>query len=38
VLDQIKTVDKERLVKVVGKIDDPTAGRVLETLASMFAP
>jgi mRNA interferase MazF len=38
VLDQIRTVDKKRLVKVMGKIDDPTAGRVLETLAEMFAP
>ena len=38
VLDQIRTVDKRRLVKVLGKIDDPTAGRVLETLAAMFAP
>jgi len=38
VLDQIRTVDKRRLVKVLGKIDDPTAGRVLETLAEMFAP
>ena len=37
-LDQIRTVDKRRLVKVLGKIDDPTAGRVLETLADMFAP
>ncbi len=38
VLDQIRTVDKKRLVKVLGKIDDPTAGRVLETIAEMFAP
>jgi len=38
VLDQIRTVDKKRLVKVLGKIDDPTAGRVLKTLAEMFAP
>jgi mRNA interferase MazF len=38
VLDQIRTVDKKRLVKVLGKIDEPTAGRVLETLAEMFAP
>lgn len=37
VLDQVRTVDKKRLVKVLGKIDDPTAGRVLETLADMFA-
>ena len=38
VLDQIRTVDKRRLVKVLGKIEDPTASRVLETLADMFAP
>ena len=38
VLDQIRTVDKRRLVKVLGKIDAPTAGRVLETMAEMFAP
>lgn len=38
VLDEIRTVDKKRLVKVLGKIDDPTASRVLETLAAMFAP
>ena len=38
VLDQIRTVDKIRLAKVLGKIDDPTAGSVLETLAKMFAP
>jgi mRNA interferase MazF len=38
VLDQIRTVDKRRPVKVLRKIDDPTARRVLETLAEMFAP
>ena len=38
VLDQIRTVDKKRLVKVLGKIDVKTADRVLETLAVMFAP
>ena len=38
ILDQIRTVDKRRLVKVQGKIDESTAGRVLETLAEMFAP
>ena len=38
VLDQLRTVDKKRLVKVLGKIDDSTAGRVLDTLAVMFAP
>lgn len=38
VLDQIRTVDKKRLVKVLGKIGAPTAGRVLEILTEMFAP
>lgn len=38
VLDQIRTVDKKRLVKVLGKIDEHTAGHVLETLAEIFAP
>jgi len=38
VLDRIRTVDKKRLVKVLGKIDDAAAGRVLETLAEIFAP
>jgi mRNA interferase MazF len=38
VLDQIRTVDTARLVRVLGRIDEPTASRVLETLAAMFAP
>ena len=38
VLDQTRTVDKRSLVKVLGKINAPTADRVLETLAAMFAP
>lgn len=38
VLDQLKTMDKARFVKVAGRIDDPTASSVLETLAEMFAP
>ena len=38
VLDQIRTVDKNRLVKRLGKIDDPTAQRVLAVLGEMFAP
>lgn len=38
VLDQIRTVDKQRLVKVLGQISAPTADRVLETLTAMFAP
>jgi len=38
VLDQIRTVDKKRLVKVMGRIDETAASRVLEILAEMFAP
>lgn len=38
VLDQIRTVDKNRLVRRLGKIDDVTAQRVLAVLAEMFAP
>jgi mRNA interferase MazF len=37
VLDQIRTVDKTRLVKRLGRIDDATAGEVLSLLAEMFA-
>jgi mRNA interferase MazF len=38
VLDQIRTVDKSRLVKKLGKISDATAEKVLRLLAEMFAP
>ncbi|MGH7927868.1 MAG: type II toxin-antitoxin system PemK/MazF family toxin [Candidatus Binatia bacterium] len=38
VLDQIRTVDKMRLVKRMGKIDDATAQKVLALLNEMFAP
>ena len=38
VLDQIRTVDKGRLVQLLGKIDEATAERVLATLSEMFAP
>ncbi|MEC4889302.1 MAG: type II toxin-antitoxin system PemK/MazF family toxin [Nitrospira sp.] len=38
VLDQIRTVDKSRLVKRVGKIDDMTRTQVLALLAELFAP
>jgi mRNA interferase MazF len=38
VLDQIRTVDRSRLVKRLGKIDGKTAGRVLEVLQELFAP
>lgn len=38
VLDQVRTVDKIRLVRRLGKIDDATAQKVLALLAEMFAP
>ena len=38
VLDQIRTVDKQRLVKRMGTIDNPTQGHVLALLAELFAP
>ena len=37
-LDQVRTVDRERLVRRQGKLDSATAHRVLDTLAEMFAP
>jgi mRNA interferase MazF len=37
VLDQIRTVDQARLVKKLGRIDAPTAQRVLDVLQEMFA-
>jgi mRNA interferase MazF len=38
VLDQIRTMDKERLVKRVGRIDRRAAEAVLLVLSEMFAP
>lgn len=37
VLDQIRTVDKSRLVRRLGIIKEPTQEDVLATLAEMFA-
>ena len=37
ILDQIRTVDKGRLVKKIGEVDDPAQGRILERLGEMFA-
>jgi len=37
VLDQIRTVDKTRLVKKLGKIDTETQNEVLSVLQEMFA-
>jgi mRNA interferase MazF len=36
VLDQVRTVDKTRLVKRLGKLPSVTSNRVLEVLAEMF--
>jgi len=38
VLDQIRTVDRVRLFKKIGRIDGKTAARVLEVLHELFAP
>lgn len=38
VLDQIRTVDKTRLVKYLGKLDKTVSNRVLGVLQEMFAP
>jgi mRNA interferase MazF len=38
VLDQIRTIDKTRLAKRLGRIDEATAATVLTVLAEMFAP
>ena len=37
VLDQLRTVDKTRLVKRLGKVDQQTQKKVLQILAEMFA-
>ena len=36
--DLVRTVDRDRLVWRLGTLDATTAGRVLGTLAEMFAP
>jgi mRNA interferase MazF len=38
VLDQVRTVDRRRLIKKLGKIDNDTAATVLDVLREMFAP
>ena len=37
VLDQLRTVDKTRLVKQMGRLSSATEKKVLEVLAEMFA-
>ena len=38
VLDQIRTIDKARLIQKLGKIDKSKQEEVLSVLAEMFAP
>ena len=38
VLDQIRAVDRERLLRRLGKLSSSTLGRVLAILQEMFAP
>ena len=38
VLDQLRTVDKRRLVKRLGKVDKRTSNKVLHVLREMFSP
>lgn len=37
-LDQIRSVDKTRLIKRLGKLETGTAASVLDTLGELFAP
>ena len=37
VLDQITSVDKQRLAKKIGEIDGPTRSKTIEVLAELFA-
>jgi mRNA interferase MazF len=38
VIDQIRAVDRSRLIKMLGRIDDKTAAIVLQVLREMFEP
>jgi mRNA interferase MazF len=38
VLDQIRTVDRSRLIRKLGRVADKTAAAVLDVLQEMFAP
>jgi mRNA interferase MazF len=38
VLDQIRTVDKVRLVKKLGSLNDSVSAQILSTLHELFAP
>lgn len=38
VIDQIRTIDRERVVKRLGRLQQATLRRVLDVLQEMFAP
>lgn len=38
VLDQIRTIDKKRVYKKLGKLEKPVQQTVLQVLAELFAP
>ena len=38
VLDQIRALDRSRLIKKLGRVDNKTAAAVLDVLSEMFAP
>ncbi len=38
VLDQIRTVDKQRLIKRLGRLEQSIQSAVLDTLSELFAP
>ena len=38
VLDQIRSIDKKRIIKNLGRIDKRTESKVLNVLADLFAP
>ncbi len=38
VIDQVRTVDRERLVRRLGKLSPSTLGRILAILQEMFTP
>ncbi len=38
VLDQVRTIDRTRLVRRLGRLPEPVVGRCLNLLQAMFAP
>ena len=38
VVDQIRTIDRERVVRLLGRISPPVLRKVLDVLREMFAP